>query len=105
MHNQFLPALLLYDDIEGGRSFTLKNALLRMATPRLLVTEGHGLDAADEIGERRVDQQVAERVTVSGGDKLHAKFGDGASGSRFQFGANFINNDDLGHMIFDGLNH
>ena len=35
---------------------------------RLLVTERHGLNATDQIGKRRVDQQVAQRVAVGGCD-------------------------------------
>src|SRR5216684_27300 len=37
--------------------------------------------------------------------KLHTAFRNGASGSRFQFGSNFIYDDYLGHMVFDSLNH
>src|SRR5579885_2822576 len=53
MDNHFFPALLFDDHIKGGRSFTLKNTFLRMTTTRLLVTQCHGLDTANQVGESR----------------------------------------------------
>ena len=40
------------------------------------------LDAADQVGQRRVQQQVVERVAVRRADELHAALGDGARGQR-----------------------
>src|SRR6266705_235415 len=60
MHDEFLPALLFNHHIEGRWRFTFQDTLLRMTAPRLLVTEGHGLDSADKIRERRVDQQITQ---------------------------------------------
>jgi hypothetical protein len=105
MHNQFLPALLFDHNIESRRSLALQDTLLSMTTTRLLVTKGHGLDTPYQIGERRVDKQVTKRVPMGSSHKLYTAFGDGTGGSRFQFGTNFIYDDDLRHMIFDSLNH
>ena len=105
MDDQLLPTLLFDKYIKGWWCFTLQNTLLRMPPPRLFITEGHRLDTTHQIGERRVNQQVAERITVSSCDKLHATLGDSAGRSRFQFGTNFVDNDHLRHVIFDSLNH
>ena len=60
VHDEFLPALLFNHHIEGRWGFTFQDAFLRMTSPRLLVTKGHGLNAADKIRERRVDQQITQ---------------------------------------------
>src|SRR5579884_1209740 len=103
--DQLFPALLLHYHVEGWRGLALKDALLRMAASGLLIAQRDGLNAAHQIGERRVDQQVAQRVTVCRRDQLHAAFGDGASGCRFQFRANFVDDDDLRHVVFDRFDH
>ncbi len=105
MHNQFLPALLFDHNIESWRSLSLQDTLLCMTTTRLLVTKGHGLDTPYQIGERRVNKQVTERVTMGSSHKLDTTFGDSTSSSRFQFGTNFVYDDYLRHVVFDSFNH
>ena len=39
------------------------------------------------------------------GNQLHATFRNGARRQRFRFGADFIDDDDLGHVIFHRLDH
>ena len=58
--------------------------------PRLLVAQGHRLDAADEVGEGRVHHQVLQGVAVGGGDELHAALGDGAGGRGLQLRADLV---------------
>src|SRR5579885_408877 len=49
MDGHLFPALLLDHHIEGRRRFALLNTLLRMASPRLLVAQRDGLDAAHQV--------------------------------------------------------
>ena len=72
----------LDDDVERRRRLALEHRLLRAAASRLLVAERDRLDAADEVGERRVEHQVVERVAVGGADELDAALGDGPRGER-----------------------
>src|SRR6266436_5538124 len=75
MHDQFLPALLFDHHVESRWRFTFQDTLLRMASACLFIPEGDGLDASYEVGERRVHQQITERVTVSGCYKLYCSAG------------------------------
>ena len=72
---------------------------------RLIVTERDGLDAADEVGQRRVHDQVLERVAVRRGDELDAAFGDRSRGGSLEVGTDFVDDDYLGHVVLDGLDH
>jgi hypothetical protein len=63
------------------------------------------LDAADEVGERWVHHEVLKGHTVGSANELDATFGDRSRGGRFEFGANFVNHDDFGHVVFDCFNH
>ena len=85
----------LDDHVEGRRRLALEHRLLRAAPARLLVGERDRLDAADEVRERRVLQQVLERVAVRGGDELHAALGDGARRERLCCGADLVDDDHL----------
>ena len=49
--------------------------------------------------------RLSRELPWAGGDKLDAAFGDGAGGGGFELGAHFVNDDDLGHVVLDGLNH
>ena len=105
MHDQFLPTLLLNHHIEGRWSFTLQDALLSVAPPCLLVSEGHGLNAPHEIGERGVDEQVTKRVAMSSCHKLYTALSDSTRRGGFQLCANLIYDDYLGHVVFDRFDH
>src|SRR4029078_10768851 len=59
----------LDDHVERGRRLSLEHALLRAPAARFLVAEGDALDAADEVGQRRVEHQVVERVAQRGADE------------------------------------
>ena len=76
-----------------------------MAPASLFVAERDGLDTAYQVGERWVHKQVVQRVAVGRCYKLHTTFGDGACRGSFQFGADFIDNDNLRHMVFYRLDH
>src|SRR5690606_14829489 len=95
----------LDDGIEARLRLALADRLPRAAYPRLLVAEDHRLHAADEIRERRVHQQALERRAVRGADQLHAALGDRARGQRLRLGADLVDDDDLRHMVLDGLDH
>ena len=77
-----LAVLDLDDDVERRRRLALEHALLRPPAARLLVAEGHALDAADEVGQGRVEHQVVEVVAVRRADELDAALGDGPRGLR-----------------------
>ena len=88
----------------GGalRSSTLFCVPRRRASSSL---EGHGLDAAEQVVEGGVDQQVVEVGAVRGADQLHAALGDGARRHRLQLGADLVDDDDLRHVVLDRLDH
>ena len=77
-----LAVLDLDDHVERRRRLALEDALLGAPAARLLVAEGHALDAADEVGQGRVEHQVVEVVAVGGADQLDAALGDRAGGLR-----------------------
>ena len=95
----------LHHDVERGRRLALEDALLRAAAARLLVAERHGLDAADEVGQRRVEHQVVEAVAVRRADELDAALGDRARGRRLELRPDLVDDDDLGHVVLDRLDH
>jgi len=55
---QPLSLLHLDEHVKRRRGAALQHCLLRAAAARLLVRKGHTLDAADEVGQSRVEQQV-----------------------------------------------
>ena len=71
----------------------------------LVVTERDCLNAANQVRQRWIHHQILEELTVSGANELDTTFGDGARCLRFEFGADFVDDDDLGHVVFDGFNH
>ena len=95
----------LDDDVEGRRRLALEDALLRPPPARLLVAEGHALDPADEVGQGRVEHQVVEVVAVRRADQLDAALGDRPRGLRLELGADLVDDDDLGHVVLDRLDH
>ena len=58
MDGDGVPALDFNDDIEGGRGLSLKDAFLRASVAGFVVSEGDGLDAAYEVGEGGVEDEV-----------------------------------------------
>jgi hypothetical protein len=99
------PVLDLDDDVERRRRLALEHRLLGAASTRLFVAQRDALDPADQIRQRRIHHQVLERVAVGGRNELHAALGNRAGGRRFELGANLVDDDDLGHMVLDGLDH
>src|ERR1700737_4203408 len=71
----------------------------------LRVAQGDRLDATQEIVPRRVPEEVVQASTVGGGDQLPSSLGDGAGGLGLQLGADLINDDDLRHVVLNGLDH
>ena len=95
----------LDDYLESGRRFALQNGLLRAALLGLLIGKRDGLDAADEVRQGRVHQQIFQRIAVGRADKLHAALGDGAGGKRLLLDADLVNDDHFGHVVLDRLDH
>ena len=100
-----LAVLDLDDDVEGRRRLPLQDALLGPAAAGLLVAEGHALDAADEVGQRRVEHQVVEVVAVRRADELDAALGDRPGRLRLELRPDLVDDDDLGHVVLDRLDH
>ncbi len=69
------------------------------------IGQGNALDAADQIGQRRIEQQIFQRVTVGGADELNAALIDGARRLGFTFPADLIDDDDLRVVILHRLDH
>ena len=42
---------------------------------------------------------------MSGGDELHATLGDSPCGGGLELGTDLIDDDDLGHVVLDRLDH
>ena len=105
MDGNALAVLDLDDHVERGRRLALEDALLGAPATRLLVAEGHALDAADEVRQRRVQHEVVEVVAVGGADQLDATLGDRARGGGFELRADLVDDDDLRHVVLDRLDH
>ena len=88
-----------------GGGLALENGFLGAAAAGFLVGQGDGIDAADQVGEGRVHEQVFECIAVGGADQLDAAFGNGAGGDGFQFAADFIDDNGFRHVVFDGFDH
>ena len=95
----------LDERLERRGRLAFENALLGPAAARLFVSERHRLNSANEIGKRRVQHEVLEGVAVRGRDELHAALGDRPRGAGFLLGSDLIDDDDLRHVILDGLDH
>ena len=100
-----VAALDLDEDVEGWRGLAFEDGLLGASPAGLDVAERDSLNAADEVGEGGVLDEVFEGVAVRGGDELDSPFGDGAGGVGLKLGADLVDDDDLGHVVFDGLDH
>ena len=100
-----LAILDLDDHIEGRRRLALQDALLGAPAAGFLVAEGDALDAADQVGQRRVEHQVVEVVAVRGADELNATLGDRPGGLRLELGPDLVDDDDLRHVVLDRLDH
>ncbi len=105
MDGQAIAVVNLDEHIEGGGRLAFEHGLLRPAASRLLIREGHGLNAAEEVVEGWVDEQVLQRVAVRGRDQLHPTLGDGARRHRFQLDADLVDHDHLRHVVLDRFDH
>ena len=105
MDYDFVPALNLDEDIEGWGCAALAYRLLRAPTTRLDVAERHRLDAAYEVGQCGVHDEVVECIAVRGGNELDAPLGDGACCVGVGLSADLVDDDDLGHVVLDCLYH
>ena len=99
------PALDLDEHVEGGRGLAFEDALLRPAAAGLLVAQGDRLDAADEVGERGVQDQVFQRVAVRRRDELDAALSDGAGRLRLELAPDLVDDDHLRHVVLHRLDH
>ena len=105
VYDHLAPVLYLDQYVESGRSATFQDRLLRPAAARLDVSQRNRLDAAHQIRESRVHDQIVQRIAVSGGDKLDSTFRYRARGVRVQLYADLIYYDDLRHVVLHRLDH
>ena len=105
MHQDVIAIDDLYDHIEGWWRLTLQHAFLRAASSRLVITERHRLNPADQVGQRWVQHQVVEAIAVGGTNELHSALGNGSCSDRLRLGADLIDHDHLRHMVLNRLNH
>jgi hypothetical protein len=92
-------------DIKCWRSFPLKHTLLSSTPPSLLITECNGLNATNEVAQRRIEHKIFKRVAVCRAYKLDTALGDGARGKGFLLGTDFIDDHNLRHVVFNGFYH
>ena len=104
-HGELVAIANFHERVECRRSLAFEHGFLRSAAARFFVAERDRVNSAEQIRERRIHQKVVERVAVRGRDELHAAFGDRARGHGLGFGADFVDDDDFGHVVFDGLDH
>ena len=105
MHGQPVPALYLHKDVEGGRRSALEDRLLCAAATCLVVSQRDRMHTSDQVGERRIRDEVLEGVPMGRGDQLDAALGDGAGGVGIHLRADLVDYDDLGHVVLDGFDH
>lgn len=105
MQGNTVPCLDLNDRIKRGGRLAFEDGLLGAAATGLFVAESDRLNAADEVREGRVQHEVFECVAMGRADELDTALSDGAGGVRFQLGADFIDDDNFGHVVFDGFDH
>ena len=93
------------NDIECRWSFPLENTLLCSTPPSLFITECNGLDAADQVTERRIEHQVFQRVAVRRANQLDTALSDSTRCKGFLLGTNFIDDHNLRHVVFNSFYH
>ncbi len=105
VHQHVVALLDLHQHFEGGWGAAFEHGLLRAAAAGFLVGQGDQLDAADQVGQGGVEQQVIERAAVGRADQLDTALGDGAGGQRLQLAADLVDDDDLGVVVLDRFDH
>ena len=105
MNGHTVPFLNFNHNIEGGWGRPFQYRLLGASPPRLLIPQGDRLYTADKVGEGGIQHQVFQSIAMSGTDQLDTALGDGSRRLRFELGANLVNNDDFGHVVFHRLYH
>jgi hypothetical protein len=95
----------LDENVEGRRRAALEDRLLGTTAARFFIAECDGLDAANEVGKRWIEDEIFESVTVRCGDQLDAPFSDGPCGGGLEVGADLIDDDDLRHVVLNRFDH
>ena len=105
MHKQAFPFLNLDQYIKSRWGAPFKNCFLRPTPPRFFIREGNTFDAANQVGERGVQQQILQGVAVRRTDSLHAAFINRARRSGFLLAADLVDDDHFRAVIFNSLDH
>jgi hypothetical protein len=78
VHGEMSAVVNFDQDIERRRRFPFEDGLLGPTPSGFFVTKSDRLDAADQIGQDRVLDEIFQRAAVGRGDQTYAAFGDGA---------------------------
>ena len=105
MHQDVIAVDDLHHHVKRWRRLPLQDALLRASASRLVVAKCHALNPADQVGERWVQHQVVQTVSVCRANELNATLCNGARCDRFSLGANLVNDDHLWHVVLYRLDH
>ena len=105
MHQPAVAAVHFHGQGEGRFRGPFKNGLLGAAAAGFLIAQGDRLDAAHQVAEGGVLDQIGQLIAMGGRHQHHAPLGNGARRLGLQLGPDLINDDDLGHVVFDGLDH
>ena len=100
-----IPVLNLDHDVEGRGRLSLQDGFLSAASFCLLIAQSNRLNPTDKVTQGRIHDQVVQRVSMSGGHKLHPTLGDGTCCLSLELGTDLIDHNDLGHVVFHRLNH
>ena len=105
VHRPGMAAVHFHRHRKGRFSRTLQNSFLGASPACFVIAEGDRLNPTDKITQRRVLDQIRQRIAVGCGHQHHAAFGDGACRLSFQLCADLIDDDDLRHVVFNRLDH
>ncbi len=105
VNGQTIFVLNLDEDVERWWRLALEDRLLRPTPFGLLIAQCDSLNAANEIAERGIHEEVLQGIPVRRRDELNAAFGDRAGGERLGLRPDLVNDDHFGHVILNGFDH
>jgi 2-keto-4-pentenoate hydratase len=101
-----LPGIEVIDSRYRDFKFDLKSVVAdNTSAARFVVAQGDRLNTAHKVREGRIDHQVFEQLAMGGADELDTTFSNRARCLGFELGADFVDDDDFWHVVFDGFDH
>src|SRR5664280_2537152 len=105
VHSQNVAFTYFDEGVKCGSSLAFEDALLRSTALRFLITQRDRLDASEQVDQSRVCDEVAQIVAMCCSNELDAALSDRAACLCFFDTADFIDDDDLGIVVFHGFDH